>query len=294
MDASSNTKPPMALPPLAERLAIETIGGDVFEGHAPENYGQRIYGGHLLAQALLAARETVPSDRRATSLQAYFVAPGDPTQALDYTVDRLRDGRSFSVRSVDAMQGGRLLMTARTLFGTRQDGEGTKHLVMPPVPDPEALPPLHLREPRRGNEAIFNWPPDERWWEGPRPFDIRFVDALDGDHDRRCFWFRSEPVVTDDQNTHRAVLAFTSDRSLISAISHVRGDLRSGTLRKGSSLDHAMWFHSDVTAGEWLLYVQSSPHSAEGLGIAQGHLYNRHGHMVASVMQQGIRAAERQ
>jgi acyl-CoA thioesterase II len=100
-------------------------------------------------------------------------------------------------------------------------------------------------------------------------------------------------VVADDQNTHRAVLAFTSDRSLVSAISHVRGDLRSGTLRKGSSLDHAMWFHGDVTAGEWLLYVQSSPHSTEGLGIAQGHLYNRHGHMVASVMQQGIRSAER-
>jgi acyl-CoA thioesterase II len=153
MDASSNTKPPTAFPPLAERLAVETIGGEVFEGHAPENYGQRIYGGHLLAQALLAARETVPSDRRATSLQAYFIAPGDPTQALDYTVDRLRDGRSFSVRSVDAMQGGRLLMTARTLFGTRQDGDETKHLAMPPVPDPEALPPLHHREPRRGERG---------------------------------------------------------------------------------------------------------------------------------------------
>jgi acyl-CoA thioesterase II len=279
-------------PSLAERLAVESLGTDVFGGHAPQNYGKRIYGGHLLAQALLSAQATVPDDRHVLSLQAYFVAPGDPANPLHYSVTRLRDGGSFTARAVEVTQNGRLLMTWHALFATGTGDAGVRQTDMPPAPDPDSLPPLHLRQQLGGHGPdAFNWPPGEEWWTGARPFDIRYVDGGDDNTGQRCFWLRSEPVAVGGQNTHRAVLAFASDRSLVSALSHIRGDLRAGVAKKGSSLDHAMWFHADVTAGEWLLYVQTSPYSTDGLGITQGHLYNRQGLMVASVMQQGIRSA---
>jgi acyl-CoA thioesterase II len=291
---AARARPTPGFPSLAERLAVESLGTDVFRGHAPHNYGKRIYGGHLLAQAVLAAQSTLPDERIVASLQAYFVAPGVPEHPLHYSVSRLRDGGSFTVRAVEVTQKGRLLMTWRALFGIGTGGAGVRQMDMPLVPDPDSLPPLHLRH-ELGDQGLsgFNWLPGEEWWTGARPFDIRYVDAVDENTDQRCFWLRSEPVADGGQNKHRAVLAFASDRSLVSALSHIRGDLRAGVAMKGSSLDHTMWFHSDVAAGEWLLYVQTSPYSTDGLGITQGHLYNRQGLMVASVMQQGIRSAVR-
>jgi acyl-CoA thioesterase-2 len=275
-------------PSLAERLAVQSVAPDVFRGQAPQIYGKRIYGGHLLAQALLAAQSTLPDERHILSLQAYFVGPGNPDQPLHYSVARVRDGRSFTVRAVEVTQEGRLLMTWRALFGAGTDGAGVRQMAMPLVPDPDSLPPLHLLH--HPVEGIFKFPPGKEWWKGPRPFDIRYVDGPDVEDARRCFWLRSEPLASGGQNAHRAVLAFASDRSLISAISHVRGDLTAGVAKTNTSLDHTMWFHADVTAGAWLLYAQTSPYSTEGLGIAQGHLYNRQGVLVASVVQQGTRS----
>ena len=165
---------------------------------------------------------------------------------------------------------------------------------MPTAPAPESLPPLHIRREVPGPLPDgINWSPGAEWWKASRPFDIRYIDSPDGADGERCFWFRSEPAGSRRQNTHRAILAFASDRSLLAAISHARGELACGTAARGASLDHAMWFHSDINAGEWLLYVQSSPFSTHRTGIAQGHIYDRRGLMVASVMQQGVRSTTR-
>lgn len=288
--ATSNARDFCSLP-LSERLAVYEVGADVFEGEAPTVYEKRVYGGHTVAQALTAADATLPEDRHVVSLQAYFVAPGDPRRPLRYAVGRLRDGRSFSSRSVEVTQDGRLITSWRGLFETGMRSGNIHQIPMPEVPGPESLPPLHVLRERPGQvQDGINWPPGPEWWKASRPFDIRYVGSPDGRDGDRCFWFRSEPTGSATQNRHRAILAFASDRSLVAAISHARGELARGTAVKGASLDHAMWFHSDVNAGEWLLYAQSSPFSTPRMGLAQGHIYDRRGLMVASVVQQGIRS----
>jgi acyl-CoA thioesterase II len=277
--------------PLSQRLSVVEVGTDVFEGQAPEAYTKRVYGGHTIAQALTAADATVEEGRHIVSLQAYFLTAGDPHRPLRYTVARLRDGRSFSSRAVDVTQDGRLITAWRGLFQDETDISDIEQAPPPEVPDPESLPPLHVRRESEGHVPDgINWPPGHEWWKASRPFDIRYIDFPKGREANRCFWFRSRPISSRRQNDHRTILAFASDRSLVAAISHARGELTRGIVTKGSSLDHSMWFHTDVTAGEWLLYVQSSPYSTQRAGIAQGHIYNRGGLMVASVIQQGIRS----
>lgn len=277
--------------PLSERLTVVEVDTDVFEGQAPENYTKRVYGGHTIAQALTAADATVTEGRHIVSLQAYFIAAGDPHRPLRYTVARLRDGRSFSSRAVEVTQDGRLITAWRGLFEAGTDISDIEQTPAPQVPDPESLPPLHVRRDRAGHVPDgINWAPGAEWWKASRPFDIRYIDSPDARESSRCFWFRSQAITSHRQNDHRTILAFASDRSLVAAISHARGELTRGIVTKGSSLDHTMWFHADVAAGEWLLYVQSSPYSTLRAGIAQGHIYNRDGLMVASVIQQGIRS----
>lgn len=277
--------------PLSERLSVVEADTDVFDGQAPEAYTKRVYGGHTIAQALTAADATVTEGRHIASLQAYFVTAGDPHRPLRYTVARLRDGRSFSSRTVDVTQDGRLITAWRGLFQDGTDISDIEQTPAPEVPGPESLPPLHIRRENGGHVPDgINWPPDAEWWKASRPFDIRYIGSSEEREASRCFWFRSQPINSWRQNDHRTILAFASDRSLVAAISHARGELTRGIVTRGSSLDHTMWFHADVAAGEWLLYVQSSPFSTGRGGIAQGHIYNRGGLMVASVIQQGIRS----
>jgi acyl-CoA thioesterase-2 len=290
--APTSHKSDPALPPLADRLTVDETDSDVFIGKAPLMYQNRVYGGHTLAQALLAADATLPDSRHVASLQAYFVSPGDPRRPLHYSVSRLRDGRSFSVRSVEVAQNDRVILTWRGLFGTTNGTGDVLQLPIPQVPDPESLPPLHHRHAGAGQVADgITWPPGADWRNGSRPFDIRYVDSPEGPSGARCFWFRTEVVDSSHQNIQRAILAFASDRSLAAAISHARGDLSRGIVRNIASLDHALWFHGDVHSGEWLLYVQSSPFSTDDIGIAQGSIYDYDGRLIATVMQQGIRRA---
>lgn len=271
---------------LVDRLKVRELAADEFVGEAPVGYRSRVYGGHLLAQALASAARTVPGDRPALSLHAYFLRPGDPSVDLRYEVGRLRDGRSISARSVDVVQGSRVLASVRASF-MRVRAEEPMHEPIPSVPGPEELPPLHVRRgmPRTAPDG-FNWVPDAEWARSSRPLDIRYVEPASA-AERRCFWFRSEAGAQTAAEDN-VVLAFASDRSLLPTILHARGELGHDEHIPVASVDHAMWFHASVRAGEWCLYVQESEFGSSGLGLARGKIYAATGELVASVVQQGI------
>ncbi|MDP9882847.1 acyl-CoA thioesterase-2 [Sinomonas atrocyanea] len=287
--------------PLVDRLRLEPAGQrGAFKGMPPQGFRGRLFGGHLLGQAVLAAGRTVDAGRAANSIQAYFVAPGIPGVPITYEVETLREGASFSLRALRAVQGERLLLTANASFVAERQPEVPLSAPMPDVPAPEELPPLHERRAQQpaGWDGI-RWPARRDWETASRPMDIRYVEALEQSRPpRRCFWFRMAPVSGADANTRRAMLAFASDRSLLPAVTVARGDQGSAPEPKVASVDHAMWFHGDAPVGSWCLYVQESPVSTAGLGLARGLIYGRGGQIVASVAQQGVfsrgaRAAER-
>lgn len=277
--------------PLAERLAVTAAGSSEFTGIPVEGFNQRVFGGHLLAQALLAAGQTVEKTRIVNSLHAYFLRTGVPDAEIIYKVTRIRDGRSISVRSVTAHQAGRELMTFQSSFAVERPLTDIVAVAAPDAPHPETLPPLHERlcDPELPPDGI-NWPARKHWRTASRPMDIRYIDDPASPSVRR-YWFRTEaldPGAT--QNDHRAIIAFASDRSLLPVIAKTRGDLGRAGQQKVASVDHALWFHQDVRSGDWLQYVQDSPHSAtRGFGTARGMIFSLDGVLVASVVQQGFR-----
>ncbi|MEU0649117.1 acyl-CoA thioesterase [Streptomyces umbrinus] len=275
---------------LLERLALTPAGPDEFVGFPPRGFEQRVFGGHLLAQALLAGAHTVETGRFANSLHCFFLRPGVPDREIRYAVSPLRDGRSFSMRSVTAEQDGRTLVTVQVSFAADRGDDGGRSGPMPRVPAPASLIPLHERSQANGHDPDgFNWRSRRDWWTGSRPLDVRYVDQSHlEDPALRCFWFRAAPTVWADQNTQRAIVAFASDRSLLPVIHQSRGELDHRGHRSVASVDHAMWFHTDVQAGDWLLYVQDCPFSTAGTGLARGLIYREDGVLAATVVQQGV------
>lgn len=280
-----------AVPSLLDvRLKLTQQESGVFVALAPTLYSNRIYGGHLMAQALLAANAYVKGCRPLMSLQAYFLAPGDPQREVGYDVTVLRDGRTTSARAIEVHQGDRLIASCRALYGALDRDDVQFEEPAAEVPPPDTLDPLprYRQRTKRPVDGI-NVPPTDRWWQDPRPFDIRYV-VDPGDDPKRYYWFRSEETCATSQNEHRALLAYACDNSLASAVSHTRGDLHRGEKWRNASVDHVMWFHEDVRAGDWYLYVQDSPYSTRRTGIALGHIYNLNRQMVATAVQQGIRS----
>ncbi|MVU81183.1 acyl-CoA thioesterase II [Nocardia sp. ET3-3] len=287
VDGDESSIPGLVNPvPLVQRLALTQERDDRFIGYPPCGFDQRVFGGHLVAQALLAAAGTIQPGRVVSSLHAYFLRSGRPEEALDYAVTTIRDGRSSAVRSVTVTQAERVLMTLSALFAEHREDIDTRSVLPPQVPRPEDLVPLHERRtavPDRWDG--INRPTREHWWTASRPLDVRYIDD---DAPGRRFWFRAEAVDGGPQNLHRAIVAFASDRSLLPVIVKERGAVDSASVPKVSSVDHALWFHGDVRAGEWLLYVQDSPHSTERFGTARGLIHSSDGAVVASVVQQGL------
>lgn len=283
---------------LIDRLAVrcdETSAHTAhFTGDPIAGFRQRAYGGHLVAQAVLASAATLESHWVVNSLHAYFLRPGVHDAPLRYSVTTTRDGRSASVRSVLIAQEGRELATVDVLYGLPEDdeGTGTTSVAGPDVPGPDDLPALHERRVQHMPPDGINRPTGREWRTASRPLDIRYVDDhfLPADRkNQRCFWFRAETVSKEvDRNTQRAILAFASDRSLLPAIAKVRGELSHPGQWPVASLDHCVWFHTDVIAGRWYLYTQDSPFSAAGGGFARGVIFDERRAAVASVAQQGL------
>jgi acyl-CoA thioesterase II len=293
-DDSSSTGP-INHTALVDRLAVRPTrpGTTRFEGRPIEGFTQRTYGGHLLGQAMMAAAATVDDGLVASSLHAYFLRMGVPDQPLNYQVTAVRDGRSLSVRSVVVSQGRRELAAIQMMFalpGTASD-ELTVCVTAPPVPDPESLPRLHERRALNLPADGIKLPTRVNWQTASRPLDVRYIDdeAIPTQSlGTRCFWFRADEAAITSQNTHRAIVAFASDRSLLPAIAKARGELGDPSQWPVASIDHTIWFHADAFTGRWFLYVQDSPYSGAHSGLARGTIFDENRKPVASVAQHGL------
>jgi acyl-CoA thioesterase II len=280
-----------ALDDLIEILDLEPIEVNLFRGVSPEERRQRVFGGQVAGQALVAAGRTVAGEtsnhayRSVHSLHAYFLRPGDPTVPILYEVDRIRDGRSFTTRRVVAIQHGKAIFNLSASFQVAEEGP-SHQLQMPDVPDPETLPTFRERMAPFAEQL-------GDWFERPRPIDIRYVgDFVRGptasaQPPRQQVWMRADGKLPDDPLLHDCVVAYASDMTLLDTtiLPHAEDYGGNGFI---ASLDHAMWFHRPFRADEWLLYDQLSPTAAGGRGLATGTIYRRDGGLVVSVVQEGL------
>lgn len=273
--------------PLADRIALRDEGG-LLVGSPAAGFDQRVFGGQLLAQLVLAAGAHAPAGRFVESLHIYFLRPGRPGEPISYPVRTIRTGRTRTVLAVGAEQSGRELVTGLVALGPGVPSGSTPSVRPPRVPDPESLPSL----PKRRADGLpadgVRLPPHGDWRTASRPLDVRPVDNPSEDPAApRCLWLRADPVPGADSHLRRAVLAFASDRSLLPVIARARGE-RPDLHRPAASADHAMWFHRDPEPGDWFLYVQDCPAAGEDGGLARGTLFDRDGRAVASVAQQAV------
>jgi acyl-CoA thioesterase-2 len=275
-----------ALADVLALLDLETAGEDIFRGLSPAGRMQRVYGGQVLGQALVAATRTIEPSRICHSLHAYFLRPGDPRVPILYEVDRSRDGRSFSVRRVVALQEGKQIFILAASFQAPE--QGYEHqFPMPDVPPPEALD--DELEARRKDPGLM---PEllREWLTRARPFETRPV-IIDppGDRPPRApydnVWFRAAGPVPEALT--QALLAYASDASLLSTSLLPHGKSIFSNLQV-ASLDHAMWFHRAFRFDDWLLYAQDSPSASGARGFNRGAIYTRDGTLVASVAQEGL------
>ncbi|WP_394433867.1 acyl-CoA thioesterase [Streptomyces sp. SGAir0957] len=287
-----------ALESLLDLLDLERIEQDVFRGQSRSAVVPRVFGGQVAAQALVAAGRTVPADRFAHSLHAYFLVAGDPGAPIVYTVDRIRDGRSFTTRRVVAIQHGQPIFHLSASFQTYE--EGLDHqAAMPPAPDPETLPTAAEMLPRHAG-AFVDPSVVDRLLEAREAVDLRYVDAPpfafvgDPQPPRSQVWFRTNGKLDsssgDDAHLlHVCLATYVSDMTLLDSVllAHGRGGWAVGDV-VGASLDHAMWFHRPFRADEWLLYDQESPSASGGRGLGQARIYTQDGRLAITVIQEGV------
>ena len=266
-------------------LDLERIEDDIFRGVSPATRRQRVFGGQVLGQALVAAARTVGPDRRVHSLHAYFVRPGDPAVPIAYVVERVREGRAFSTRRVVARQHGRPIFQMSASFQVAETG--VDHQVsMPPAPAPDTVPTLS----QRFADDPHVWPAGPQEWAA---IDVRLVDPPTGvpvppDEAGLRVWLRADGSLPDDPALHAAVLAFASDLSLLTVASVPHGLRTDAPGLMLASIDHAMWFHRDFRADDWLLHVETSPSASGARGMGQGRIYTADGRLVATTVQEGL------
>ena len=274
-----------SLAQLLRVLDLERIEENIFRGISPEEGPQRVFGGLVAGQALVAAGRTVPTERYVHSLHAYFIRPGDPSVPIVYEVDRVRDGRSFTTRRVVAIQHGKAIFTLSASF--HKEEPGMDHQIpMPDVPPPEEL--TSTRE--RLREAFGKVPNFVQW----HPIEMRPVGAMSFEAERdpelrtasNPVWFKVDGRLPDDRLTQVCLMTYASDMTLLDTVLLRHGRSFAGIAM--ASLDHAMWFHRPFRADEWLLYAQESPTAQGARGLARGLVYTRDGQLVCSVVQEGM------
>ena len=272
---------------LVDLLDLERIEVDIFRGKRAAESLQRVFGGQVAGQALVAAGRTVPSDRPVHSLHAYFLRPGDPTVPIVYEVDRIRDGRSFTTRRVVAVQHGRAIFHLSASFQLAE--QGMEHATtMPVVPGPEGLTTLSKRMEPYIDEM-------GGWYARPRPIDVRYVGdppriAKDTGfrEPRSRVWMRADGELPDDPLLHVCAVAYASDMTLLDSTLMAHGRAWGTGDVLGASLDHAMWFHRPFRADRWWLYDQESPWTGAARGLARGSIYTQDGALAVSVVQEGL------
>ena len=276
--------------PLFDIFDLETLEHNLFRGRSPDDGWQRVFGGQVIGQALVAATRTVGDDDRAAhSLHGYFLLPGDPQTPILYEVDRIRDGKSFTTRQVAALQHGQAIFSMGVSF--HRDEPGFSHQIeAPDVPAPETLP----SEAELVEELLPKLPaPIQRYWQRERPVEMRPVDvrqyiSKEPREARRSIWVRSNQSLPDDIGLHKCVLAYASDFFLLDTSLAPHGRNLFDPRMMMASLDHSVWFHRPFRADEWLLYVMDSPSASGARGFCRGSIFRRDGTLVASVAQEGL------
>jgi acyl-CoA thioesterase-2 len=254
--------------------------------------GPRLFGGQVVAQALIAATRTAPADRPCHALHAHFLRAGDPDRPIDFAVDRIFDGGSFTTRHVTARQGGRPILLFTASFQREEPGF-VHQAPMPVVPPPEALPSdaaLAEMVARRGSPAL------RRYWSRQRPLVLRPADPdawIDRPAGRAAtaVWIRPDGSLPADPAIHRAVLAYLSDMTLLDAGLAAHGRSVFDADLQVASLDHAVWFHRAPVLDDFVLYAQDSPAAGGGRAFVRGALHARDGTLLASVAQEGLMRA---
>ncbi|HSD91945.1 MAG TPA: acyl-CoA thioesterase II [Methyloceanibacter sp.] len=277
-----------ALEQLLSILDLEPLEVNLFRGLSPQVGWQRVFGGQVIGQALVAAHRTV-NGRPAHSLHAYFLRAGDPAVPIIYEVDRIRDGGSFTTRRVVAIQHGQAIFSMAASF--HRDEPGLQHQVkMPDVPPPEALPSeAELKE-----KLIDRLPePVKAYWQRERPIEIRPIDlsrylSPENRAPTQQVWIKATGQLGDDLALHQCVLAYASDFTLLDTALIAHGRFVFDPRLMLASLDHAIWFHRSFRADDWLLYVQDSPSSGAGRAFCRGTLFTPEGELVASTAQEGL------
>jgi acyl-CoA thioesterase-2 len=277
-----------AVETLLQILDLEELERNVFRGLSPQVGWQRVFGGQVIGQALVAAARTVEG-RPVHSLHCYFLRPGDPKIPILYEVDRIRDGESFATRRVVAIQHGEAIFTMAASFQIVEPGLDHQ-IEMPDVPPPEKLPSeAELKE------AYLHNAPDavRKYWQHARPIELRPVDlrhyvSREPLEPSQFVWVRATHKLPDDPDIHRCVLAYASDMTLLDTSLFAHGRSIFDQDLQPASLDHAMWFHRPFRADEWLLYAEDSPSASGARGFTRGSLFTRDGKLVASVAQEGL------
>jgi acyl-CoA thioesterase-2 len=270
---------------LVDLLDLERVEVDVFRGRQPEEERQRVFGGLIAGQSLIAAGRTVPDDRAAHSLHAYFLRPGDPTVPIVYLVDRIRDGKSFTTRRVVAVQHGKAIFHLSASFQIAE--QGYEHAdPMPRVPPPEQFPTM--------KERLADVGLSEPWWDN-NPFEARSTNDLasvakakgTAPSSTSRIWMRTNGPLPDDPLLHACAVTYASDMTLLD-VALLRQGLSWDEDIHGASLDHAVWFHGPFRADEWFLYDQHSSWAGSGRALCRGSLWTQDGRRVATIVQEGL------
>ncbi|AOH36476.1 acyl-CoA thioesterase [Luteimonas sp. JM171] len=274
---------------LIDLLSLERLEHNLFRGQSRDIGTRFVFGGQVLGQALSAAQATLGGPRPAHSLHAFFLRAGDVDHPIVYEVDRTRDGGSFSVRRVSAIQHGKVIFFCAASF--QQPEAGVEHqLPMPTVPRPEDIEPA----PPLPAHVLEKLPTKvQRWLDRTGPFEFRHVYPRDelNPPKRPPFqqvWFRLSERVGDAPELHRALLAYASDFHLLGTATFPHGFSYYQPNVQMASLDHALWFHRPFRADEWLLYSTDSPSAGGSRGLARGMIYDVEGKLVASTAQEGL------
>ncbi len=266
---------------LIKILTLEPIEVNLFLGRSPPEERTRIFGGQVVAQALVAAYHTV-TERLCHSLQSYFIRPGDPAQPVLYQVEHSRDGNSFATRRVIAIQKGEQIFNMACSFQVEEPG--FDHQSAPPeIIGPEEARRLLLQNPAYMKQA-------RRWMEA-MPIDFLPLDPNDEESpvvkpSQQCAWFRAKRDIGEDPAMNQALLAYASDYSLLGTAMRPHGV--TWTQTQTASLDHIIWFHRRTNFSHWHLYVQDSPSAHGARGFNRGAIYRADGVLVASTAQEGL------
>lgn len=274
---------------LLSLLKLESIEQGLYRGQSQDLGFKAVFGGQVMGQALSAAKETLPEERKIHSFHSYFLRPGDASKPIVYEVENLRDGKSFSTRRVSAIQFGKPIFYMTASFQIEEQGF-THQVAMPDVPGPDELVsdldfyqqhaaqiPERLR-----SKFICEKPIDMRAVDFQNPF-VPQVSAA-----KRYVWFKANGVMPDDIRVHKYLLAYASDFNFLPTALQPHGRSFMEPQMQVATIDHAMWFHRDFRFDDWLLYVVDSPAASGGRGLVQGQFFSRDGSLVATTIQQGV------